>query len=564
MPLPVYYRDSNNNGISGANLSFAVDTIASVASLQPTVVPTNNLGLGHSNLTVAPVAEGIATVTVQALNDSQAGTLTFKVQLGDLSVDSLIVTVNYAGSTETAFEARLFLQNGTTQTPTCGDVDPANIAAPVSTLSKPGIANQAKATWTNKELPGLLTAGTQLYTVQVVAPGSGQPVKAAGCLDGIPVKKDESREVVIDVNDLPKNFQGDYDIMTTIDMHNNLPGAGGTAIGLIVDLFTDPGALALVKACENASGLIDTLCGLLVSGGTTTALGDLAASKINEAFFGWIDSNLEGDVVVNGQTIALLLKDMRFRSTLTLNGEPAIPVKGTDDTVVRVDFPANTVSEEWEFVGYFWKIGKNCAPTDIECGLEWVKMSDIYGTNPTTTNMTAGVVASTDLEIDVHEVSLLSYGPLVNFLIEKKVLPLIFGKLPNGENVDSFQEVVLGMIGGSNCLLVPAADEVSNCCAVFEANVKPQIDPPFNAFVGPLCNMLVPTLTNALNDAFTDVTGPLSIGTADGIPCPVTDWDDNLWMDHMGSQTAPCTWDAEFDLGSDSFSPDATFYGTRK
>ena len=154
----------------------------------------------------------------------------------------------------------------------------------------------------------------------------------------------------------------------------------------------------------------------------------------------------------------------------------------------------------------------------------------------------------------------------MNFLIEKKLLPLIFGDGSNGlPKIDSFQDMILGVMGGPSCLVGSPADQITNCCESFYNDVSPQLNLGtfLDNLIQPLCVQLVPTVTNELTGLLTPLTGPMSLGTPDETPCEVSDWNNNLWMDHMGSPTSRCSWDAEFLLTGETFTPDASFYGTK-
>ena len=563
LQLPVFYRDSLGNGIDKGTLLYKTTADPTMATLGE-VITTSNQGLGVGTLNTTAIADGVVQVTVQAMNDAGAGLLTFNVQLGETTINALSVTVNYTGATLATFEARLFLQNGATQKPTCGDVDPDHLNPTQPTIAGKGpLGNAETATWTNKELAGLLAAGTQLYTIQVVGPATGG-IKGEGCLDGIPVKMDEEREVVIDVHDLPLKYQGNYGLTTYMDQ-SVLPISLGPVISVLADLFTSPGNLVLDLVCANASGGLNTVCSALDTLGVKAIL----AQNLDAEIFGLMNDTLPDGTVVTGQTIASLLKELRFGSTLTLNGEPVIPVKSADDIVNRVDFPDGTVSEVWETVTYFWGIGKDCDKPGAaaNCGWETVKLSDIYGANPTATNMTAGATPTHHLHIDEHTVGGLMYGPLVNFLIENKVMPLVFST-----GVDSYENVVLSMLGGSNCLLVPKAQQADNCCSYFYADVAPNIPniPLIDeaSVINQVCQAMVGVLAVELEGLFKDVTGPMVVGTPVDGPCQAVDnqpQDGDRIIDQLGSAAEHCDWDMSFDLDGENFVPESsTWYGVHK
>ena len=171
------------------------------------------------------------------------------------------------------------------------------------------------------------------------------------------------------------------------------------------------------------------------------------------------------------------------------------------------------------------------------------------------------------LHIDEHTVGGLMYGPLINFLLEKKVMPLVFGA-----NVDSYESVALAMLGGSNCLLGPKAQQAETCCTYFYNDVSPNVPniPLIDeaSVINQLCQAMVGALSDEISGLFNDVSGPMVVGTPVDTPCQALDnqpqGGDRI-IDQLGTTTEHCDWDMSFDLDTESFEPDsATFYGIHK
>jgi hypothetical protein len=232
-------------------------------------------------------------------------------------------------------------------------------------------------------------------------------------------------------------------------------------------------------------------------------------------------------------------------------------------------FPEGSVAEEWTTAQYLWKFGKECPPSDDDCGFEVVKLSDIFGANPTA----APVVSNTDapaLIIAKHDVPGFDYGLLVNYLVEEKILPSLFGdgstpiEDPDGfcdgevtPKVDSYEEVI-GMIFGDEC-----CNLYDDCCEFFAA--KPAVK-AYEIFSGQnelVCELLIPAAGSFIRKTVGKVGGSLNVGTAGA--CPAIDLDKDRTVDALGSKASPCTWDLSVEfVGGSSFEPENSFTGLHK
>ena len=540
--LRVVYRSSDGAPIAGAQVSFGSTATAEVAKLSSKSASTADDGTAGVGLTLGAGALGMVHAMASVPADPGAGTLTFDIQVAEVATAPLTVGANYTGKASlAAFEVRLFLQEG--GAPLCSDVHPdAPGGGPSPVLKKP-LALGGKTTF--ETLPGLDEVGAQSWLVQVVGPSSGT-LLVSGCTAGVEIKKGTTREVLVDVLDLPLRFQGTYLLSTRMDLHTGLSGPAGVAVDTLIGLFTEPGKTALTLACTDAGGILGTVCGYLMDdNGNPNAKGIIVTNAADAAFLDLIKKALGEQEFDVGQTVAQTLEDLRLSSKLTLGGEPAVP----DGDLTR--FEPGAVSEVWETMSFPWKIGAGCAPQNEDCGLITVKLSDIYETTLSAT-FGAGVNAKEQLALDVHPVYGFAYGTLVNFIVEKKVLPLLFGDGSTGLPViDSYDKLAATLFGDELCLLY------DDCCEFFTSKVGPSLPLVPDFLIAQACELAIPAAASTLRDLVVNASGELQIGTAQ--KCQAADFSGDRFVDTLGSKSTQCAWDASFD----DFHPKATFYGQK-
>ncbi len=564
LEVTLVYTTAEGAPIADGQLSFSTTAPETAVKLSAKNAYTTAEGKAVLGISTFSGAEGVFDITITAIDEHDVPPLTLKLQFDVELKPPLVIDFNYKGTQAiAAFEVWLYLQEG--GKPLCSDVHPdAPGNPPTAVMKKNGIGLTQKVTIDN--LPGLDVVGAQSWMIQVRGP-DGAAATVNGCTQDVEVKTKETRQVTVDVFDLPMKFSGVYDLVTWADMYTGLQGTAGDIIGILVNLFTEPGKGALQAACKNPSGVLDQICGFLVAGnGDLKAAGIALAKLADEAFLALIQDQLGDGVFFSGQSVAELLKLMRFSSVMTLTEEPGVPdTTGAGGAM----FPAGTCSETWETVSYKWTYGLNCPPGDKECGLQTVKLSDIYGFTPAA-NFNAGVTDTGALWIEKHIVSGFSYGVLINFIVEKKILPLLFGDGtqpgPDGGNmpkVDTYDQVVAMIFGDKWCLYY------DDCCEWF---VQKQ---PVQDFIAQIpfggetiamtaCNAAIPAAGSTIRDQVVGLGGDLNIGTPDGGACVAGDTDGDRTVNNLGEVTKPCDWDVSIDLAGQPFTPAADWYGLHK
>ncbi len=573
--VAVLYKQEDGQPIAEAALTIETDAPDTVMSLTAKQVFTDNNGRAVFGLTALDGADGNYTVTIRAANDHEATALVLNVLFDIDLVPPLKVSVNYAGTQSIQeFEVALYLQEG--GKPLCSDVHPDAAQPAPAVMVKPGL--KLTGQMVIEGLPGLETAGAQQWMVAVRGP-SGGSVAAHGCTSGVEVKFEETREVAVDVTDLPLLFGGTYDSTSSVDMHTGLPGTAGDVISLLVGLFTDPGKVALEAACKNAGGSLKTICGLITNGdGTLNSIGMAVAQVATEACFALAKEQIGEGVIFDGQSLAALLQKMRFGSILTLAAEPSMP----DTTGMGgAAFAPEATSESWETVSYRWTFLQGCDPTDDESCWQTIKLVDLYGINLQAAGFGAGVTAKNELWIQKHAVPGFDYGVLVNFLVEKKILPLLFGDgsktTPEGGQIppiDSYDKIIATIFGDDLCLGYTHPDSnMGDCCWWFAQ--KDQVKEvyaivPDNPFLSgedlaiDACNAAIPAAANFIRGEVAKLGGTLNVGTFADQPCWAADQQGDRVVDNLGDKSNACVWDLTIEVTGGDFEPINSWHGLHK
>jgi hypothetical protein len=160
------------------------------------------------------------------------------------------------------------------------------------------------------------------------------------------------------------------------------------------------------------------------------------------------------------------------------------------------------------------------------------------------------------LMVKSHAVGL-GYGQLADLAVEKVLLPARFGG--GTPEVATFETAMGAALGKKACL------SDGSCCSAFAAAAnKAQPGYP-ESFFKDGCMALTSegaAWLRARLVGLDPVGGSLKIGTID--PCPMTDVDEDMEVDGIASSAQPCAMDAVFDVGTESFVPQVSFFGTRK
>lgn len=545
--LAVAYRDASGAALDGWLVAFTV--VGEAPGTTPSALSTYTTPDGSAGITLSANvdATGTAQIEVTVPDDPAAGKLTFLVDVFAQERPPLKVGLSHAGEAQASpFEIRLY-RTDDDGAPSCAALHPD---VPVTPLPAdaifPSLAPNKDATF--ESLPGLLPGDTQTWTIVAIGPGGGFPL-AYGCIEGVAVEYGKTASVVVEAVDLPIAFGERYDLSSRFDLVTGLDGTLGSALETIFGLFTEPGRVAIEAACTNASGTLGQVCGFLTdSQGNLSATGLIVATAADEAFFYLTKESLGVDVEFTGQQLRALLQNTRVRSELTVSAQAAA-ANGEGGS-------PGFSSEIWKEFVFFWTYGIDCPPGGGPCGQVVLPLEQVYGLEPSA-SFQATVDSDLALTIPVHEVPDFKFGPLVNTLIERAVLPRLFGDGDSGlPAIDSYEDLVATLLGDKYCL---AYDD---CCEYFATKLEGEIPDILLPAVPTACELAIVEASDWLRALLLDISSPLTIGTPDGTPCGGDDLVGQRVVTHLGTINEPCVWDASFVFGQDTpFHPDNDWYG---
>ena len=448
----------------------------------------------------------------------------------------------------------------------CGDIDPLDL--PTADLIQGPV--QLSQTVKFQTLPGLEDEGEQRYTVIARGEtGDGQAM-TFGCDEdeGI-VRLTSTTHVTIDLIDIAPRIVGEYDITTELDLLSPLPDDVEDTVNTILDFFDKPSASLLKLICQVDNATLTDLCGYIFQDPMDPDVGELLAvgEIVLEIFDAYLAAYVEDwvgiDVLGIGEDVRDILKELQLISTYEFKVEP-----DADGNIAPED-----TSATWHTVSFRWTYGQDCQPNDDACGKVSFNMQSI-GQNAiiATFGATVTVVEGySELVIKPHSLQL-KYGALLNYILQKVVMPRIFGDGSDGEPViDSYEKLIKSLLGGGKTCLVPAAGEPT-CCAAFSSNVIDQVGSatvPADLLTN-ACESLILLGSKYLEDTLTDLdlsTGEnLVLKTPDGIPCRLFDNTNSMHIDAWGKKepTADrCIWDIQMSIfGADTAIDKNNFYGS--
>jgi len=544
--LAVVYRDALGQPRVDVAVKWSTDAPEGLARLSALSTYTGADGVARVTLRSFDLP-GTAVVSARITSDPDAGEVLFTTTYVLPPNPVLLLSHEYVGQAGIAsFSLRLFRDDDGAYS--CGAIHPdagGTEPTPDLTLGPYAFGQQARL----MDLPDLATDGEQYWTAQFVGPDDAAVPKAVGCVDHIRVVPDATAAELVYILDLPPRFRGSYRAETRMDLVSGTSGTFGSIVSAIVQLFTEPGALVLKWACQNSSGTLGTVCDYLVDeSGDPTIVGGVVVEAANAGFATLISSAVGSNVQVNGQTISEVLKDLRLLSDLGLVSEPSVPKVGFDGAL----FPAGDASEVWTHVRFRWKYSPDCknAGNAQECGWSNMPLEEIYGFRPNAT-LEAGIGYDLDLHITKHEVPGLTYGPLVNAILEKKLLPLIFGDGTEGlPPIDSWDDLIATLLGDQYCLYY------DDCCDYFAYRVEDNVPVWVAPFVPAACEAAIPAAANLIRNQISSLDGAMHVGTPVGDGCPFYDGNEDRWVDAWGNASAPCAWDLSFPYNGSEFAPD--------
>jgi len=415
------------------------------------------------------------------------------------------------------------------------------------------------------ELPNLATEVTQKYTILGLAKNDASTVKAYGCEDVKgQVEWGAMQHVDLKLIDLPPRIKGSYEITSTFDLVSGLPPEVANIVYTITGFFTNPAAEILKLICNAAGGnqTMNDFCGYLFNDPSNpvitelTATGEIVFQIVNALLIGilesyrpFADKTLCSKVYWTGNDVSFILTKFQLLSTMQVNCEP-------DAAGVLA---ADCVEESWHSVRLRWTLGVDCPPNDDNCGWKKFEFSQISGMESTISAKPAVTVVDQKMTIAKHPLDL-KYGALINFALEKWLLPMLLGDGSDGlPVVDSYEAMIGSLLAGKACL----AD--GTCCEAFAENVAKQATGVTKNLVEGACEALITTGSNYLRNTLTGLAAsPEAFKLGTKAPCQLYDKNKDMKYDAIGQNTSPCEWDAAITFGATEYAPVGTFWGVRK
>lgn len=561
LELAIVYKDADGRPIVDRAVYWDTGTAPSdLASLGAMSTFTDAQGRAQVSLRSGGLT-GSLTVTAQVLSDDTVTPRTFTVTYEPPPHPDLVVSFEYLGQRPVAeFSLRLFKQ--TNGQPSCATVHPdAAPAVAELTVGPAPVGQQIRV----QTLPGLAQVPEgqdQRWVVQMVGPhssdGQASPL-AVGCVDNIQATRGTTAQALVYILDLPPHFRGNFQTITRVD---SLSGGEGTVIGdtliTLTQVFTQPGTLLVTWACgNNPSGVLGTVCYWVTnSSGQPNFVGSIIVDAANSALLALMSDALGDTTQTAAQIISEMLRDLRLVNTTTFANEPATPRQGFDGAF----FAAGDAREEWTHVRFRWKFDPRCkdVPNPADCGWDQIPLEEVYGLRPTA-QLEAGVDANLSLHVTPHAVPALTYGPLVNHLVERRILPLVFAG-GGTEPVDSWDDFVATLFGDRQCL------DYDDCCEWFATKLEDTTAGFIVGYDGLVlaCEAAIPIVANVVRNQLTRLDGALHLGTFEGSPCASRDTNNDRWVDGYGTQSALCDWDLWFPTSGQRFEPDNDWLSVRQ
>ena len=527
---------------------------------------------GAGKMSVATVysnTEGVATGTVKAI---KAITTSFKVKVSLPGSDVaplfftinvvpkiqafLTVSFNYAGTRSFDGVTVYLFKSASADAADlpCAEIDPLDLPT-IDLQQGPVLLSQ---TVKFQDLPGLADEGTQFYTVCARGEMADGAALTYGCndVDG-QVMSTSAKHVAITLDDIPPNVAGEYDVVTELDLVSALPDNVEGTVNTVLDFFEKPSASLLLLICKIENATLNDLCGYVFNDELNPSVYDLTMIgaiilDIVDAFLAaYVEDWTGQDIIGLGEDVRDMLKELKLLSTYAFAVEPG------GDNALTVD----ETSAEWHTVEFRWTYGQNCPAGDDACGVMNFSFQAI-GQQAVVSHFPASFEPQadfTDLRVGSHSLEL-KYGALVNHILQKFVLPQVFGDGSDGLPViDTYEKLLKSFLGGGKECLEQSASQPS-CCNVFVTNVLNQTGGISEDVLSQSCETLVLMGSKYLEDQLLgldlDTGNNLLLKTPDDQPCRMFDNNNDMKIDAWGKKepkTDRCVWEIYLNvLGADT------------
>jgi len=360
-------------------------------------------------------------------------------------------------------------------------------------------------------------------------------------------------------------------MVSNFDMITPLSDEVKQVVNVVLGFFDDPPGAVLGLNCvlKDQDAALEDVCDNTFNNPDDPSLSDLTVvgtvsfEIINARLLAILEDSLGQDVILTGNDVAAVFKDIDILSTITLKNEPdAAGFLGESST-----------EHEWHTVSFQWTVGAGCNPDDPDCGLKSFSFNAI-GQDLLAVSFAAqaggdaaGWSAGTydKMTVEPHPLSF-KYGAFVNVFIEKVLLPTLAGDGSDGlPVVDSWEKFLRVLVGGKECLLT------NTCCTVWSEEVAAQTGGWVEPILKSGCDLMVSVGADYLRGLLSDLDGAgedeFVLGTKEGIPCTLYDVDASQTIDSWGKKEPPelnCLWDVKVKLEGGDHHLEVPFWGIRQ
>ncbi|MBA2662967.1 MAG: Ig-like domain-containing protein [Bradymonadaceae bacterium] len=472
--MSVKLVDGNNNPVANAIVKFQF------------VTPMEAVGTSLGTANAVTNDQGIASTHVTGGPDPSTGvgTAVILVSTTDPSVEQLRFTVAVSSKDASSYEVR-FTHSGTAQfdkvdailfapTVTCAQIKAqfeANGTLPTAEYTR-RTSVDADGTIYPAVFPNLKNGEKFTVAGKAFASTNDNVEVVYGCTDGNPAIEHGLPVIVtVELTDHVPYLKGIYAVSHSFDLRDTLPENIRRIVDVIGRVATDPGSF--IVGCKGgdpgcppggAEGLIHILIDFIPAGQFSDAINgilgnDFVRAIVRDAINEFVGDFLNGpnvpSWVKNSVTITAdiykTLSNFRVEGKIFILQSPQPVLAGTE--VVGL-LPENGGRQLWNTLIFKWSPG--CEGQGPSCGDVPITASQVGVQGSAIEGFFDGTVFGSDkFEINQHSLTL-NYGLLLMAVVEKVVLPAIFGR-----EVDSVDAMLATFI---NCrsLALNAGSEGSN------------------------------------------------------------------------------------------------------
>lgn len=562
-----------------ALIEFALeDKTSTLGTLSATNVPTDEKGFASAEIK-AGTETGEFAVLVRVPGDPDVGTLKFDLHVQSKAKGPLEIRLHYVGSRSLSefgmVKARLTQQDAPGQ-PACKDIDLGD-TLPAATWESPpnlkwdpatGTTQPWVITWPQFAASLPQTGDPVTFTiVGVAAATTASNPLAAGCIDtGTSVhwnpqtKTIEGDSVTVTLTDIPPRLKGTYDLTTHLNLLSVLPPTVETVLETIINIVQDPVAGILGVACKLGNGKLDSLCANIFADPKNpnvkelSGFGGVIVQFLDALLLSVLPPNVKQGLAA-GADVGEILTNLEIGGVMDLQAEP--------DSTGFLD--KSHTQQDWNSVTYKWSLGQSCNPKDPACGKKTFNI-EAFQQN--------AITGQFDLwrdpflsEIKIGEHALnVKWGALVNFIVEKQVLPILFAdpSNPGAPPVDDYGKLFKVLVGGKGCL------NKDLCCENFGNQLAAKQSLLKADFLASTCEVLATLGATFLESQLTALdakSGDPASGKGlllGAEHCAILDSNQDQVIDHIGAKLTPCTWNMTLGLGGSPKQLKATFFATRQ